>query len=200
MGAKLLEEFKENIDSLKVEKIKNFVIELLKNCSDMNATEPASSTGKYHPVADLGNKGLIRHSKLVAKLTDIMCKSIPYYDDELHHDIIIAAALIHDMGKFDESFGKYSNIAHPVYLADKIRKMNTDNDVDIEKIATIVETHMSRWNDISRKPFNGMKEMPLPQSLEQYIVVFADLISANSTLPEYMQELKEEAVKALVGR
>lgn len=200
MGEKLVNEFKTEIESIKTEKIKNFVIELLKKCSDMNATEPASSTGKYHPVADLGNRGLIRHSKMVAKLSEIMCKSIPYYDDELHHDILYAAALVHDMGKYDESNGKYSIVAHPLFLADKIREMNTEDDADIEKIASIVETHMSRWNDISKRPYKDQKEMPLPKTLEQYIVVFADLVSANATLPEYMFELKEEAVKALVGR
>lgn len=200
MGKKLVDEFKEELESVKTEKIKNFVIKVLENCSDMNATEPASSTGKYHPVADLGNRGLIRHSKMVAKLTEIMCKSIPYYDEPLNHDILYSAALIHDIGKYDESNGKYSIVAHPMFLADKIRDLNTENDPDFEKMATIIETHMSRWNDISKRPYKDHKEMPLPKTLEQYIVVFADLVSANATLPEYMLGLKEEAVKALVGR
>lgn len=200
MGKKLLEEFKTEIDSFKTEKIKNFVIQLLEKCSDMNAVKPASSTGKYHPISDLGDRGLIRHSKMVAKLTEIMVRSIPQYDNDLDHDIIMAAALVHDMGKFDEEFGEHSLNAHPIYLSAKIREMNKDNDKDIERIASIVETHMSRWNDISKRPWNGHTELPLPTSIEQYIVVFADLISANATLPEYMQELKEEAVKALVGR
>lgn len=197
---KIIENLKEELDTIKTEKIKTFIEKVLDSCDEMNATEPASSTGKYHPVADLGNEGLIRHSKMVAKLTEIMIRSIPYYDDDLHRDIIFSAALIHDMAKYDKSNGKYSQIAHPMILAKKIRELNTEDDPDFEKIATIIETHMSRWNDISKRPFEGVNEMPLPKTLEQYIVVFADLISANATLPEYMMLLKEEAIRNLVGR
>lgn len=200
MGKKLLDEFKDELENIKTDKIKDFIIKVLEDCSDMNAVEPASSTGKYHPVSDLGERGLVRHSKVVAKLTEIMCRSIPFYDDQKNKDILYGAALIHDMGKFDESFGKHSFNAHPIFLSEKIRTMNTENDPDFEKIASIVETHMSRWNDISKRPYKGIIEMPLPKTLEQYIVVFADLISANANLPEYMFELKEEAVKSLAGR
>ncbi len=205
MGKQLLEEFKTEIDSFKTEKIKAFVMKLLERCSDMNATEPASSTGKYHPVSDLGYRGLVRHSKMVARLTEIMCRSIPLYDNDLDHDIIMAAALVHDMGKFDEKFGKHSCSGHPLYLYDIIEELNTDKDPDIHRLATDVATHMSRWNDISKYPLersNGetATKLPLPESVEQYIIVFADLVSANATLPEYMQELKEEAIKAIVGR
>ena len=43
MGEKLVNEFKTEIESIKTEKIRNFVIELLKKCSDMNATEVKGS-------------------------------------------------------------------------------------------------------------------------------------------------------------
>lgn len=196
---KLIEEFKDELSTIKTEKIRTFVEKVLEKCSERNATEPASSTGKYHPIADLGPRGLIRHSKLVAKLTEIMIRSVPQYDNELDRDIIYSAALIHDMGKFNDT-DKHSQNAHPVIIAETIRKLNEENDPHFERIAKAVETHMSRWSDISKRPYNGITKMPEPETMEQYVVVFADLISANATLPEYMQELKEEAVKAIIGR
>ena len=68
-------------------------------------------------------------------------------------------------------------------MADAIRGMNVNNDPDIAKIADNVESHMSRFGGAA----------PRPKTIGQYIVSFADLVSANKELPIMMNEFKEQA-------
>ena len=184
MGKTLVKILSSYIDTIKTEKIKNFVIEILDMCLDIHAERPASSSGKYHPICDLGPGGLVRHSILTAKIADIMCNA---FNDgspkmQLERDIIFASALIHDFHKYETGI-EYTLKDHAIRMADVIRSMNVNNDPDITKIADNVESHMSRFGD----------DAPRPKTIGQYIVSFADLISANKELPIMMNEFTEQA-------
>lgn len=205
MGKKLLKLFENEAKNIKTEKMQKLFAAMLEKCDDLNATEAASSSGKYHPISDLGEEGLYRHSIMVAELAMIMSKSIPMYDTDENKDILYVSALLHDMCKFDSSVdgGSHSLSDHPTRMATMIREYNVENDAEIERVASNIETHMSRWNDIyhfegKRKVIDG--QMPLPKNLENYIMVFADLISANKDLPILMTDLEKAAVNKLVGR
>lgn len=205
MGKALLETFEKEIARVKTDKMRDFYKAILERCDDLNAVEAASSSGKYHPIQDLGKYGLYRHSVTVAKFAEIMMRSIPTYDNDEDWDIVYVAALLHDMCKFDSKIddGKHSLNDHPVRASKVIRDFNTENDASFERVAKIVETHMSRWNDIAEYK-NGKKvivgQMPLPENTEQYIVVFADLCAANTDLPNYLAEQEKVAVEYIVGR
>lgn len=184
MGKLLLEKFQDCIETIKTQKIKDFTIKVIESCLDIHALKPASSSGKYHPVIDLGEGGLVRHSIMTATLADIMCRA---FNDEstkmqLERDIIYSAALIHDMHKYKEGI-EHTLRDHAVRMANDIRKMNTDNDPDIAKIADDVETHMSRFGGDAARP----------KTIGQYIVSFADLVSASKELPMIMEDLKRKA-------
>ena len=99
--------------------------------NDMDKTGPASSTGKYHPDSDNGEGGLIRHTKAVTRFTvDLINKyehkgmgvkagrgeeynkdenGLNYdapFDKEYdpifdYRDEMIAAAILHDIAKYD---------------------------------------------------------------------------------------------------
>lgn len=190
MGKILLERFNSYIDTIKTEKIKKFTINILDKCLDVHAEKAASSSGKYHPICDLGPGGLVRHSIMTAAIADIMCNAFNDGTPEmqLQRDIIYSAALIHDMHKYEADRGHTLN-DHAVRMAKDIRNMNVDHDIDIEKIAQAVESHMSR--------FGG--DAPRPRTMGQYIVSFADLVSANKQLPLTMNEftkLAEEEIKS----
>lgn len=201
MGKKLLKTFEKEIESVKTDKMRDFYKSILESCDDLNATEPASSSGKYHPIQDLGKYGLYRHSITVAKFASIMMRSIPLYDDDENWDIVYVAALLHDMDKFDSNVdeGKHTVDYHPVAMAKRIRDFNTENDPSFERVAKAIETHHSRWGDL-REPWNGISNMPEPEDLENYIIVFADLCAANTELPDFLAEQEKEGVKYLVGR
>lgn len=227
MGMKLLSALNADIDTnVKTKLYQDVTKHIIGLCDDLNATEPASSSGKYHPIADLGYQGLIRHSRMVAELSNIMMRALPQYDSVLDHDIVYISAILHDLCKYTSVPGEEkinTNSDHPTKMMELVRKASkefveslesagtfkmTDEQktrfvADWERIATNIGSHMSRWNEI--KDYSSGKPKivgynPLPTTFEQYIIVFADLISANATLPELMFDMKNEAVGYLTGR
>lgn len=201
MGNKLVEAFTPQIAKIKTEYIKKAVIAILEKCNDQNAIEAASSSGKYHPTSDLGTGGLIRHSIIVASLAEIMMRCRPEYDDIESHDRVYAACLLHDMQKFD-GVATHSWNDHPVRMqnlitdyADKVEDVGERR--SLIQMAEDVGSHMSRWNEAKDYATGKVTVMPLPQTDEQYIIVYADLISANKELPELMESFKNEALARL---
>lgn len=219
MGNKLVAAYKDYVaGSIKTEQVKDLVLEILKAGDDLNATEPASSSGKYHPIADLGKGGLVRHSIMVAEVAGILMRSRPKYDNDLDHDAVIASAILHDICKYEtpEAGGKiHTNFDHPIIAAQLIKAVGEKMQKNYEeyygelgvkdfnfielsvRIASNVMTHMSRWNTSKYEP--GL-ELPLIENEEQRIISDADLIAASSGLPELMISFREEAVKELAGR
>ena len=57
--------FKNELDSIKSEKRRSFAEYLIENADDYFFTVAASTSGKYHPKFDLGNGGLVRHTRFV---------------------------------------------------------------------------------------------------------------------------------------
>ena len=227
MGMKLLSTLNSEIDkNVKTALYRDVAKYILKSCDDLNATEAASSSGKYHPIADLGYQGLIRHSKMVAELVNIMVRAIPQYDSAMEHDIVYISALLHDMCKYEAKEGEEkvnTNSDHPTKMMELVRKASKDYiteleaagkpamtdeqktryEADWERVASNIGSHMSRWNEIKDYSSGRPKVVgynPLPTTFEQYIIVFADLISANATLPETMFDMKNEAIGYITGR
>jgi hypothetical protein len=66
---------------------------------------PSSSGGKYHPIDELGVDGTIIHTKKVFTMAYEMVKAM---DCEDNRDLVLAAALIHDLRKK----GKFSTTGH----------------------------------------------------------------------------------------
>lgn len=204
MGDSLVKRYKEEVAMLKTEKFQQFYVEMLKRCDDSNAEGPASSSGKYHPISSLGVNGLYHHTKTVAILTERMISCIPDFDNPEDHDVMIVAALLHDMCKY--AGGSNTTSDHPAAMARIIRAYITECVTDekdkeyFERVAVAVEAHMSRWNEIkdyTTRPPKIVGHLPTPQSLEEYVICFADMISSMNNLPEILNEMKEVAVQEL---
>ncbi len=54
---------------------------------------PASSTGKYHPISELGPDGTMLHTKKVFTVAYELCRGL---DCEQSRDEILSACIIHD--------------------------------------------------------------------------------------------------------
>ena len=218
MGKKLVEILTPDLEANVPNSIlKQMAIDALEKCDDLNAIEPASSTGKYHPIADLGYQGLIRHSRMVAKVASIMIRGNPEFDGIKGQEVYIAG-LLHDMCKYakdENSIKVHTRFDHPTAMAtlftesakETVKKLNEEKHFEgeilnqlkdtIQNISGMIASHMSRWN--TSKYAEGV-ELPLPTTMGQWILSYADLVAANSDLPETMFEFKEEAVKYLAGR
>lgn len=211
MGLKLVSVYSEYVEkNFQNETIRSIVKDVLLQANDLNATEPASSSGKYHPIADLGKGGLVRHSIMVAEVAKILMRSRPLYDSEYDREIVIASAILHDICKYTkepkEGEKLHTNFDHPIRAAVLVKKVgeelaqkgNLEGAIKASvRIGKNIMTHMSRWNTSKYEP--GV-ELPLIQDEEQRIISDADLIAANAQLPELMIQFKSDAVNALAGR
>lgn len=136
---------------------------------------PASSSGKYHPLSDLGAGGLIRHSKVVFQIVVELIRATPVLESESEE--IMAAALIHDLCKYpDPNNYENSSFTHPVDMAELIRKENFRN-FRAGTIARLVQSHMGIWNKME-KYYPGV-ELPVPNEFDELIVHYADLIASR---------------------
>lgn len=182
MGRKNITYLQKELDLIKNEEFKTIIKQILMDCSDALCFKPAASSGKYHPKHDLGDGGLLRHTKCVVRNIWTICKMWPQFDDTDNRDIMIAAAILHDVYKYDSIEQEHSYQDHPLKMAEKIRTYNKDmNDTSsdlgsmIEKTASIVSTHMSRW-DTDRK---GNKIGEKPMNMNDAFCAIADMISAQ---------------------
>lgn len=177
---------------------------------DLNATEAASSSGKYHPIADLGEGGLVRHTIMVAEVAKVLMRSREIYDKDengvsVDRDIVVASAIMHDVCKYSKSEGSTklcTQFDHPVKAANLVLKAATELGTDelctyAKRIAKNIASHMSRWNTANYAP--GVV-LPSVEDDEQRLISDADLIAANVRLPETMLTFREQAIKTLVGR
>lgn len=195
MGQILIEKLDKYINKIKDEDIRNITRAIINNADDIHAVKPASSTGNYHPVSDLGEGGLVRHLILVAEIADTMC--LQFADSEtgegmLERDIIYAAALVHDLHKY-EAGNAYSLKNHADKMSEDIRKLADfieDEGIkrNINTIADCVLTHMSRF---------AKKGHEQPTTRAQAIVSAADLVAASKELPILIEDFSREAQSIL---
>ena len=89
--------FVKAIDTIENREKRNFALYLTGLIPSYFWTIPASSSGKYHPITDLGEGGLVRHSLMVYRVALDLLES--KQDTTIDRDDIIIAALFHDCCK-----------------------------------------------------------------------------------------------------
>jgi len=93
-----LKVFSEELKLIKNFPIKKFVIECLDEAPDYIFTNcPSSSTGKYHSIDEFTKKGNILHTKRVVSNCNVMARAFDLKGKD--KDLVIAAAILHDMVK-----------------------------------------------------------------------------------------------------
>lgn len=185
--------FKTELKTIKSQKIRNFAILLLNEAPDYFYYEPASSTGKYHPKYALGERGLVRHTKAVARFYNHIV-SLEQYRNKLQdneEDLGRVACLIHDalkygdqkeyQDKIDSGKKAYTCVDHPIRAAEYIKLRKNDSELTDYEIACLmkaVSSHMGEWNtDRSKKEI-----LPRPKEFLQEIVHLADYLASRKDL------------------
>ena len=104
-----LELFKNEINYIKDERVKNSLIHMINVLPDYFFKVAASSTGKYHPEYALGDGGLLRHSKAAMRIGYELLSN-PAIGDKytsVEKDLMLASLLIHDGLKLGNPEEKY---------------------------------------------------------------------------------------------
>lgn len=118
------------IEQINNEKIRSFVIAVLNSLDDSFYRMPASTSGKYHHRDSLGEGGLVRHIQRAAYFGKLLIDSERWDADNVKGDILLAAILLHDIGKKEkyEEYKEYYN--HPIVgaqMLDSFKGMLPEN-------------------------------------------------------------------------
>lgn len=156
---------KREINYIKNDRYKENLKILINLLPDYFFEVAASSTGKYHPEFSLGEGGLLRHTKLVARIGFELYKdeSITNVFNDSEKDLMMIGMILHDGLKHGLEKSEYVIFEHPIVMANFIRENSnllTLNEKEIEFVASVIETHMGPWitdykgNEVLEKPHN----------------------------------------------
>lgn len=175
----------DEINTFKYNDILELGFYLLENVPEYFFTVPASSSGKYHPINDLGTGGLVRHSLSVKRMLDHLFEPYGYYEfDARHKELLQLAALFHDCMKSgtQEEYekNKHTKFLHPIFAANFIVLKACEigfNYTDAQFIASAISTHMGQWS-------KGKKDEKLPEPQEPYqkVLHLADYLASRKDI------------------
>ena len=149
--------FKDELDLIAKPEIRAFVEACIEASPDHVFTDcPSSSSGKYHPLEELGPDGTIIHTKKVVALAYELSRCL---DCENHRDEICAAALLHDFAKQGASRSGNTVKDHPQIMAKIIYDVYNEKFKDrLDKASAMIiysgiNNHYGPWSiqDV-RKP------------------------------------------------
>ena len=108
---------------------------------------PASSTGKYHPLNELGADGTMIHTKKVFTLAYELCRGLGC---EESRDEILSACIIHDLLKQGKSRTGHTIKTHPGLAAELVEKIHEQtqmlSDESYKIIRNCVGYHYGLWS------------------------------------------------------
>jgi len=119
-----VEVFEQELGLIFDVKIKEFTKFCLMVAPDYFFTDcPASSSGKYHPIDELGADGTIIHTKKVFTVAYALSRALSC---EEHRDEILAACIIHDICKQGMEKTGHTVKNHPELAAELVKKVQED--------------------------------------------------------------------------
>lgn len=181
--------FVNEINYIKDDNLNAFARELIANAEDYFFTVPASSSGKYHPQFSLGIGGLVRHTRCVAYFA--MSAGESYNFDQHTTDLLVIAALVHDIKKQGHISSGHTVREHPLYGADYVIEMqskfpNFITKEDAEKIAGAVRSHMGKWEGTREWVKDTTKELfPMPKDGFEQALQMADYVASRKLILEF---------------
>jgi len=172
------------------------VVEIINDCPDYIAEFPSSTTGKYHPVDEVDENGMIYHIKrcLVFAEETARMREHPKYEA----DILLAGCILYDIFKGGYTAGDHTDPMHPVYIYKKIMsyiEKSEDNHANmmLEKLAFVCLLHEGQWTikqslDVRHRKMR-QDEIKLCESMHM-----VDFYASRRSVYEVMQNMTHEVV------
>ena len=181
--------FNEELDLIVNKELRLVLEEALLKAPSYFYTAPASSSGKYHPEQDLGEGGIIRHTKTCIRVGLDLLRSEQFIEDnDYNRDVIISALMLHDIIKNGFKDSKNTVSAHPLFACSFLYSLDIDevNFSIISEIVNCIKSHMGIWN----KDREGNEMLPKPQTQIEKLVHLADYIASR----KYIDYMKREDI------
>ena len=178
--------FKEEIELIQSTDLKLFLRIAVENMFDYVFKKPASSSGRYHPMSDLGEGGLIRHIKGVFYLGYDMLnleQNAPLYPQR-EQDMMLIALILHDSWKYGNNDEEKAHTVaeHPLLAATWVEQDEIFDGVisqeDRNFIGGCIASHSGQWNANKKKE----EILPKPQTISQQFVHLCDYIASRRYL------------------
>lgn len=190
--------FVNELNDIQDADIRAFAQKMIEEADDYFFIVPASSSGKYHPQFDLGDGGLVRHTRCVAYYAACMAES--FNMSVRDKDLLIVCGLAHDIKKQGNGNGHHTVTEHPILAADYFVNLtaampNVFTAEEVSKMAQAIRSHMGKW---------GAKDgLPVPESEFDKCLQAADYIASRKDILEFnfrpTEEVKIETTKPNPG-
>ena len=177
------EYFKNEINYLKNDDIKDAMKYMINKLPDYFFHVPASSTGKYHPKYALGDGGLLRHTKAACKIAYELLSdpSIGDHYTGREKDLMIMALALHDGLKLGNPEERYTRFDHPILMANFVMenkdKLNLKEN-EPELLRDVIKTHMGPWTT----DYNGNEVLEKPKTKYQNFVHMCDYLASRKSI------------------
>lgn len=194
---KTSEIFKKEIDYIFDETLQKIVIDTLDAAPECIQIIPASSSGRYHPKADLGDGGLVRHIKTVTAVARSLMDSNNFRDIvlgvgaddvetiQIYQDVALTACILHDCCKPDNTPKHSTVFDHPLKAAnlfkETAKKYITAENMNYMKVVIplvygCIASHMGKWNTA---PYAKGIILPEPKLGIEVFVHLCDYIASR---------------------
>jgi len=173
--------FENELNLIKSDDIKKFLIRALVKVPDYVWSIPASSTLKYHPAFSCEANGLMKHTKAIVKILQDLFEVEIFEFNERKRDILMASAILHDMAKLGFNGSEYTVPKHPLEITQFLReniKLEDYPQKDFDKMCNCIESHMGKWNTTGRGK-NPKEILPKPKTKMEVVLHLADLMSSR---------------------
>lgn len=182
-----LKMFINEIGDIKDADLKVLATELIANADDYFFMVAASSSGKYHPPFDLGEGGLVRHTRCVAFVAKSLAESFCF--SEYDTDCLIVAALAHDIKKQGNGETGHTMWDHPMYALSYVHEIyeKTKSNVPLDvifKIEKAVSAHMGKWGNYPQFT-KGNDPLPMPETEFDKVLQAADYLASRKEFTEF---------------
>lgn len=178
-----IEKLQTEINYIKNKKYQDNLKILIELLPDYFFQVPAASTGKYHPTCSLGEGGLLRHTKTVARIALELYgdESITGVFNDYEKDLMMIGMILHDGLKHGLDYSEYTVFEHPLIMSEYIKNNKdkltfTDNEIDF--ICNVISSHMGPFT----KDYKGNEVLPKPVNKYQKFVHMCDYIASRKFL------------------
>jgi len=151
--------YKKQLDLIKSAEKRRKLENLLRTAAHKNISGQASSTGKYHPKFANSEFGLSKHTKAVVRIVQVICTVF----EELDPDVMIIAAIAHDMFKYGSEDAEHTSWAHAKDAGMALHQ------VGLKDEARLVYCHMGNFD----------KKAAAPKELDEKLLHLADYIASQ---------------------
>lgn len=168
------EYFRLELERIYDHKIREFARLCLVNAPDYIFEDcPSSSSGKFHPIDELSPDGTLIHTKKVFTMAYELVKGL---DCENNRDIILTAALVHDLRKKGPGKGSTHTVkdhpAHAAKLIDEVQgatQLLTDGQYNM--LRNCVGYHYGPWSeDPWKKPMEQYTKEEMTLYISDFVV------------------------------